>query len=142
MKEFELNEDSLRKCWGGADQYWFSLNDYKIRDVSSLAQLDRPEQISPSAYFVSLGYIPYCVVTNEEIMRAYVNNMKDTKLKSALSKIDDDNFVESFWKYFNIYPQLSEEWLSFEKDYLLKKAGEWCEENGINYAVNITEKTE
>lgn len=135
MKVFEINKDSLRKGWGGTDQYWFSLKDYKIRDASTLAQMDRPEQISQSAYFVSLGYIPYFVVTNEEIMRAYVNTLKNEKLKAALSKIDDDDYVESFWKYFNVYPQLSDGWQEFEDNYLLEKAESWCKENGIKYVV-------
>lgn len=133
MKPFVLNKDSLRKGWGGADQYWFSLNDYKIRDASTLAQMDRPEQISQSAYFVSLGYIPYFVVTNEEIMRAYVSTLTNKKLKSVLSKLDEDDYVESFWKYFNVYPQLSDGWQEFEDNYLLEKAKSWCEENGIKY---------
>lgn len=135
MKAFELNEDSLRKGWGGTDQYWFSLKDYKIKDSSSLAQMDRPEQISQSAYFVSLGYIPYFVVTNEEVMRSYVNNLTNKKLKAALSKIDDEDYVESFWKYFNVYPQLSQGWQEFEDNYVLEKAKSWCEENGINYVI-------
>lgn len=133
MKMFELNSDNLRKGWGGADQYWFSLGDYCVRDAATLSTMDRPDQISQSAYYVSLGYIPYFCVSNEEVMRAYVSSLTNAKLKKALSSIDDNDYVESFWKYFNVYPELSDGWSDFEDEYVLKKAIEWCEENGINY---------
>jgi hypothetical protein len=135
MKIFELNSESLRKGWGGADQYWFSLNDYKIRDVSTLAQIDRPEHISQSAYFVSIGYIPYFIVTNEEVIRSYVETFENEKLKSVFSKLDSNNYVESFWKYFNVYPQISEGLDEFEDKYVLNKAINWCKENAINYTI-------
>lgn len=137
MKVFTINEETLRKCWGGADQYWFSLSQYKIIDVSTLAEMDRPEQISQSAYFVSLGYIPYFVVTNREVIQAYVQTLTNEKLKTALSKIDEDDYVESFWKYFNVYPQLSEGWDAFEQKYILEKAEKWCNENGIKYEIAL-----
>ena len=93
MKCLELNDDTLRKGWGGVDQYWFSLSDYKIKDITELADLDRPEQMSQTEYYVSIGCIPYFVVTNEEVMRAYVDTLDNAKLKAALQKIDDDNYV-------------------------------------------------
>ena len=101
MKPFVLNDDALRKGWGGIGQYWFSLKDYTIKDVAELAHLERPEHISQSAYFVSIGYIPYFVVSDEEVMHSYVDTLTNQKLKAALSKIDEDDYVESFWKYFN-----------------------------------------
>lgn len=137
MKVFKINEESLRKCWGGADQYWFSLSQYRICDVSSLAEMDKPEQISQSAYFVSLGYIPYVIVSDREIMQAYVNTLTNEKLKSALSKIGTDDYVETFWKYFNVYPQLSDGWEDFEQKYILDKTEKWCSENGIRYEVAL-----
>lgn len=135
MKTFELSKENLRKAWAGADQYWFSLRDYVVKDLSVLLQMDIPSGVSQTTYFVSIGYIPYFVVSNEEVMRAYVATLPNEKLKSALSKIDDDNYVESFWKYFNVYPQLAEGWDKFENDYVLNKAKNWCEENSINYTV-------
>lgn len=136
MKPFELNDDALRKGWGGIGQYWFSLKDYTIKDVAELAHLEKPEHISQSAYFVSIGYIPYFVVSDEEVMHSYVDTLTNQKLKAALSKIDEDDYVESFWKYFNVYPQLSEGWQEFEDAYVLKKAQTWCQENAIEYTVN------
>ncbi len=135
MKCLELNDDTLRKGWGGVDQYWFSLSDYKIKDITELANLDRPEQMSQTEYYVSIGCIPYFVLTNEEVMRAYVDTLDNAKLKAVLQKIDDDNYVESFWKYFNVYPQMEEHWEQFENEYLLNKAVDWCKRNGINYSI-------
>lgn len=133
MKSFVLDSDSLRKGWGGTDQFWFSLKDYSIRDILSLSDMDRPDDVSQTAYFLSLGYIPYFVVSNEEIMRAFVSTLTNAKLKNAFSKIDDNKYVESFWKYFNIYPELSENYNSFEDEYVLNKAIAWCEQNSIEY---------
>jgi hypothetical protein len=135
MMAFELNQETLRKGWGGVDQYWFSLKNYKICDASSLAQIDVPELFSHSAYFLSLGYIPYFVISNEEVIRAYIDSIKNEKLKAAFNKVDKQNFVETFWKYFNVYPILSEGWQEFEDAYVLRKAEIWCKENGINYVV-------
>ena len=136
MKPFVLNDDALRKGWGGIGQYWFSLKDYTIKDVAELAHLERPEHISQSAYFVSIGYIPYFVVSDEEVMHSYVDTLTNQKLQAALSKIDEDDYVESFWKYFNVYTQLSEGWQEFEDAYVLEKAQTWCKENAIEYTVN------
>lgn len=134
MNTFELDKDALRKAWGGEDQYWFSLNSYKVKEAHDISQDARGEQISQSAYFVSIGYIPYFTVSNEEVMRAFVESLTNNKLKLALSKIDSENYVESFWKYFNIYPEMSEGYNDFEDSYVLEKAKKWCNENGINYS--------
>lgn len=134
MKIFELNKDALRKAWSSAGQYWFSLKDYKIKNVTTLAQLDLPDNVVDSSYYVSLGYIPYVSVTNVEVMRAYVQTISNKKLKDVLSKISDEEYVESFWKYMDIYPELSG-YNDFEDTYVLEKAKAWCEENAIKYSL-------
>lgn len=140
MKVFKLDESSLRKGWSSSNQYWFSLKDYKLIDSSSLADLDNSENISQSGYFVSLGYIPYFAVSNEELIRTYMQTIKNEKLKQAVSKLGDENYVENFWKYVNVYPQLSECFDKFESDYLLSKAEQWCRDNGIQYVVDLPDK--
>lgn len=139
MKVFTLDASTLRKGWSNNNQYWFSLKDYKIVDSSSLADLDNSENISQSGYFVSLGYIPFFAVSNDELIRAYMDTVKNEKLKLALSNLGDENYVENFWKYVNVYPQLSECFEEFESEYLLSKAEQWCKNNGINYTVELTE---
>lgn len=135
MKTFELSKDALRKAWSSAEQYWFSLNDYKIKDVTTLAQMDKPESITGSAYYVSIGYIPYVTVSNIEVMRAFAQTISNKKLKENLAKISDEDYVESFWKYLNIYPELSESYNDFEDTYVLEKTKAWCEENAIKYSL-------
>lgn len=139
MKVFKLNESNLRKGWSSSNQYWFSLKDYRLVDSSSLADLDNSNNISQSGYFVSLGYIPYFAITNEELIRAYMQTISNEKLKQALLKIDDENYAEEFWKYVNVYPELSECFDEFESTYLLNKAEQWCKENGIKYVVELAD---
>lgn len=136
MKIFEINRENLRKAWNGADQYWFSLRDYAVKDSSVLVNFDIPEGVSQTAYFVSLGYIPYFTVSDEEVIRAYVFTLNNEKLKTALSKISSEEYVETFWKYFNAYPKrIAEGWDEFENNYVINKAVEWCRENAINYII-------
>lgn len=135
MKIFELNKDALRKAWSSAEQYWFSLQDYKIKDASTLAEIERPESVSNSAYYVSLGYIPYVTVSNVEVMRAFAQTISNKKLKENLAKISDEEYVEAFWKYLNVYPELSNGYNDFEDTYVLEKAKAWCEENAIEYSL-------
>lgn len=135
MKELVLTHDVLLKGWGGIGQYWFSLSDYTIKDISQLAELGKPEELSQSEYMLKLGFIPYFIVNNEEVIRAYVEVLDNVKLKNAMKKMNDENYVESFWKYFNEYPELEENWRYFEDNYILSKAIEWCEKNGIVYSM-------
>lgn len=135
MNTFELDPINLRKCWGGTNQYWFSLRDYNVKDIDTLSSLDKPDDVSQSTYLVSIGYIPYFVVTNEEMVRAFVESVSNPKIKKALSHIDESNFVDSFWKYVNVYPELSNDLNTFEDKYILDKAIKWCDENGIKYVI-------
>lgn len=137
MKIFELNKETLQKGWGGENQYWFSLQTYRIKEESSLVDIEQPDSVSQSEFFLSLGYIPYFFVSNEEVLRAYSNSIENKKLKAALQNIDSKNFADSFWKYINAYPELSENLRAFEDDYVLQKAKDWCDENSINYVVNF-----
>ena len=81
MNTFEINGTALRDGWGGADRFWFSLKDYKLRDAAAMAQIDRPDQISQSAYFVSIGYILISIFT------------------SKFTAIEMDLFLSSFFSY-------------------------------------------
>ena len=133
MKKIELSKEVLRKAWSLPEQYWLSLSTFKVVDYSVLSELDRPEEISETAYFISVGYIPFFTVSNEEVMKAYVETIENKKLKEAFSKISEENYVESFWKYFKIYPEIFEGYNSFEDSFVLEKAKKWCAENGIDY---------
>jgi hypothetical protein len=137
MQLFELNLESIRRGWAGSNECWFSTKDYKLHSVEELVLLDKDEEEDKLKYVLSLGYIPYFTVSNEEVIKNFVQSIKNNKLKDALSKIDKDNYVESFWKYFNIYPELSDGLAKFEDDYVLEKASQWCENNNINYVTAL-----
>ena len=66
MDSYLLDKKALKKGWGSTEQYWFSLNSYRIVDYKDLSALDIPQGESQSTYFLSLGYIPYFFVSNEE----------------------------------------------------------------------------
>lgn len=134
MKTLELNKEVLRKAWNGAGLCWFSLNSYKLKNISELTYLETPNDVPLTSYLVSIGYIPFFTASNEEVMHAFVDSLSNEKLKKAFAKIDEKDYVESFWKYFNIYPEMSD-YNEFEEKYLLEKAKKWCAENSVNYSL-------
>ncbi|MGN0528324.1 MAG: hypothetical protein ACI4IE_04250 [Eubacterium sp.] len=135
MHIFDLTEEALKKGWSSSNEYWFSHKDYKLHNTCDLASLDIPDNMSQTSYFISLGYIPYFSVTNEEVIRAYSCTVNNKKLRDALSKLNEDVFVDSFWKYVKIYPELAQGLSEFEDSYVLEKAISWCKENDIEYRV-------
>ena len=136
MDAFQLDEDALKKGWGDENQYWFSLKTYKIKFHYEFADYERPDDISETQFMLSLGYIPYFRVARIELAKAYIDVVGSDKLKAKLNKIaDDKEYIESFWKYFNAYPHLSDGYEIFQEQYLRKKAINWCEDNGINFKV-------
>lgn len=135
MNLFEINKDALRKAWSVEEYYWFSLNDYKIKDVATLTQIDIPENTSRTAYLVSLGYIPFVSVSNIEVMRAFLQTITNTKLKDALLNVSDEEFVENFWKYHDKYSEIQNGYNEFEEHYVIEKTKRWCEENAVKYTM-------
>ena len=122
MKQFVLNEDNLRKGWGGASEFWFSRPDMQVHSMAELADLDHPEDTGTSAYLLSLGYIPYFYVTDGEVMRAFVQSIGNAKIKAVFDQTPDD-----------AYKEFSEKFDAFQTEYVRKKAADWCYENGIDY---------
>lgn len=130
-----INSETRNKCGHGSSEYWFSYRDYTIKNISELSMVDKPDDMGQTTYFVSIGLIPFVTVSNEEIMRAAIEERGSEKLKSIFNKVDSEHFVETFWKYYNVYPELTENTDEFINDYLNKKIVEWCEENKIDYSV-------
>ena len=137
MNTLELDEGNLRKGWGGAGEYWFSLRTFNVKSDAELLSLDCPENMSHSEYLVSLGYIPYFSVTNEEVIRAFAPTIEREKLRKKISDYSGGDYVENFWKYFHIYPEISDPYIKFEAAYVKKKAAEWCGENNIDYEFKV-----
>lgn len=128
-----LNEENLRKGWGSASEYWFSRKDYRICNVSDLNYDEHSGDVSQTEFFLSQGLIPYFNVTNREVMHAFISSTGNKKIIDVFDKVDEENFVETFWKYFNAYKEFSDKYDAFETEYVRKKAADWCYENSVNF---------
>lgn len=128
-----INDELLSKCGGGSDEYWFSYNDYSVKNISEFDTENKPDDIGQTAYFVSLGIIPFVSVSNEEIMRSFIKEKGSAKLNIIIDDVKSEDFIETFWKYFNAYPELKDGLDDFAKAYTVNKVKLWCEENNISY---------
>lgn len=135
MKIFELNEEALRKGWGGEKQYWFSLDTYEIKEATLAAHMEFPEGMNETEFAASRNYIPYFRVKEIELAKAYIDAVGSNKLKAKLRDVAEENYIEVFWKYFNAYPHLSEGYEEFQNNYLIKSAINWCDEHQIVFEV-------
>ncbi len=139
--ELVIDDELLQKCGGGSSEYWFCYGDYTIKNISEIDDMEKPDDVGQTAYYVSLGLIPFLSVSNEEIMRAFVKQRGSAKLNGILQKVHSDNFIETFWKYFNVYPELKEGLNEFAQDFMLNRLRGWCEENNIKYVISEKLKT-
>ena len=139
--ELVIDDELLQKCGGGSSEYWFCYGDYTIKNISEIDDMEKPDDVGQTAYYVSLGLIPFLSVSNEEIMRAFVKQRGSAKLNGILQKVHSDKFIETFWKYFNVYPELKEGLNEFAQDFMLNRLRGWCEENNIKYVISDKLKT-
>ena len=139
--ELVIDDELLQKCGGGSSEYWFCYGDCTIKNISEIDDMEKPDDVGQTAYYVSLGLIPFLSVSNEEIMRAFVKQRGSAKLNGILQKVHSDNFIETFWKYFNVYPELKEGLNEFAQDFMLNRLRGWCEENNIKYVISDKLKT-
>lgn len=121
-----LTEKNLRYAWGSATEYWFSRTDYSIYKSSDLPCEDY-------ASLVEMGFIPFLTISNEEVIRAYIKFLNNPKMSAKFDGLSSYDCVETFWKYFNAYKDVSAGFDSFEKEYVTKKVTDWCNENGVAY---------
>ena len=133
-----IDDELLQKCGSGSSEYWFSYTDYTVKNLSEIMSLDKPDDIGQTAYFVSLGLIPFLSVGNEEVMRAFVQYKGSQKLNTVLQRVHSDEFIETFWKYFNAYPELKEGLNEFADKFITQKVCEWCNENNVDYEVKVS----
>lgn len=121
-----LTEENLRFAWGSNAEYWFSRTDYSIHKSSELPA-------ESYAKLVELGFIPFLTISNEEIIRAYIKSLNNSKLAAKFENLSGNEYVEKFWKCFNAYKDVSAGFDDFEKKYVLDKVVAWCDENAVNY---------
>lgn len=123
-----LTPENLRYAWGSTTEYWFSRTDYSIHKNSDLPCKDYTK-------LVELGFVPFITISNEEVIRAYINSLNNPKVSSKFDGLSSYDCVEVFWKYFNAYKDISDGFDSFENEYVMKKVTDWCDENGVEYKI-------
>ena len=123
----------FNKCGCGSSEYWFSYKDYTVKNIRDLDTDAKPEDMGQTTYFVSIGLIPFLTISNEEIIRSFVRQKGNNKLDAIFEKMRGEEFIDTFWKYFNAYPELKDGLEEFANTYTHSKIAEWCNENNINY---------
>ena len=113
-----LDEKTLRFVWGGSGEYWYSR-----------VECDDTEDLMTN------GFIPFLTISNEEVIRAYIKFLDNKKVSAVLEKLSGNEYIDTFWKYFNAYSSISEGFDEFENKFVLEKAEEWCKSNSIEYSV-------
>ncbi|MBO5495122.1 MAG: hypothetical protein J5964_05330 [Eubacterium sp.] len=126
--QLKLTPQTLRYAWGSTTEYWFSRTDYRIYQINDLPTDDDSE-------LVKLGFVPFITICNEEVIRAYIKSLNNPKVSAVFDKLSTYDCVETFWKYFNAYPDISGGFDSFENSYVVEKVGEWCRSYGIDYVI-------
>lgn len=132
-----INNELLSKCGGGSDEYWFSYKDYSVKNINQFNTDDKPDDVGQTEYFVSIGIIPFVSISNEEIMRGFVKEKGSKKLNTILDDVKSEDFIETFWKYFNAYPELKDGLDDFARDYIINKVQHWCNENKVNFTLDL-----
>ncbi len=136
MNTFQITSDVLKKVWNSSDELLYSVKDGKVYNACDFADVEGPAGFSQSQYFLNLGYIPFASVSNNEVLRAYAQTINNSKIKESIEQTDDDLYTDVFWKYFNLYPDMLEEYKNFEEKYVLNKVEKWCIDNGLKYEIS------
>lgn len=121
-----IDEETLRKVWGSVGEFWFSRLDYTVHSMLELNSDDDVELINN-------GFVPFLNITNEEIIRSYISSLDNKKLQAKFDGFYSEECVERFWKYFNVYPEVSGGYLEYEDKYVKERLESWCKDNSIDY---------
>ena len=70
-------------------------------------------------------------------MRNFVKEKGSKKLNNILNDVTSENFIETFWKYFNAYPELKDGLDDFAHNYIISKVQSWCNENNIDFTLDL-----
>lgn len=124
-----FDKETIRKIWGSAGEFWFSRVDYTVHSAVEL-------NCDDDAKLVENGFIPFLTITNEEMIRAYIKSLNNSKVSAVFDDLYAEECVETFWKYFNAYSDISSGFDAFEKKYVDERLSSWCEENSIEYRID------
>lgn len=123
-----LYEMTLRFVWGSSGEYWYSRIDSQIHSSAELECADTED-------LMANGFIPFLTISNEEVIRAYIKFLDNKKVSAVLEKLSGNEYIDTFWKYFNAYSSISEGFDEFENKFVIDKVKDWCEANSIEYTV-------
>ena len=123
-----LDEMTLRFVWGSSGEYWYSRIDSQIHSSAELECADTED-------LMANGFIPFLTISNEEVIRAYIKFLDNKKVSAVLEKLSGNEYIDTFWKYFNAYSSISEGFDKFENKFVIDKVKDWCEANSIEYTV-------
>ena len=137
MNTFVINNEALKKGWGADGQYWFDLESCSIIEDFNIINYEVPDDADEERILTFKGVIPYFNIKRYELARAFVSTIDNAKIRAKFDNLEDDKVVEFFWKYFHVYPQYFSGMEEFQAKYLLDSAKAWCEENNINYTVEL-----
>lgn len=133
MNILEITPEVLMKVWDSSGENFYCLNSGKICSSSDFSEMEKPENSTQVQCLFRLGYIPFVSVTNDEVLRAYARIINNQKIKNVIEHSNEDEYADVFWKYFNIYPDMLEEYKKFENKYVLDKISNWCKDNSLEY---------
>ena len=123
-----LDEMTLRFVWGSSGEYLYSRIDSQIHSSAELECADTED-------LMANGFIPFLTISNEEVIRAYIKFLDNKKVSAVLEKLSGNEYIDTFWKYFNAYSSISEGFDEFENKFVIDKVKDWCEANSIEYTV-------
>ena len=123
-----LDEMTLRFVQGSSGEYWYSRIDSQIHSSAELECADTED-------LMANGFIPFLTISNEEVIRAYIKFLDNKKVSAVLEKLSGNEYIDTFWKYFNAYSSISEGFDEFENKFVIDKVKDWCEANSIEYTV-------
>lgn len=123
-----LDNEVLKSVWDSTGENWFSRVDCNVHSARDLECRDGKS-------LLEAGFIPFLSISNEEAIRAYVKSLDNAKVSSVLDKLEGNEFVETFWKYFNAYTDISSGYDDFERKYVVSRVTQWCDENSIEYEI-------
>ena len=58
----------------------FLYRDYTVKNIVDLDTGEKPEDMGQTTYFVSIGLIPFITISNEEIIRGFINEKEAKSL--------------------------------------------------------------
>lgn len=127
-----INSELKNKCGHGTSEYWFSFKTYTVESISDIAASVNDDK-EKEEYYRSIGFIPFLTISNEEIMRSFVNAKCSPKLSNELHKLKGEEFIEAFWKYHSAYPEFKQGFEEFQNEYVTVRIARWCNDNDIDY---------